>query len=92
MKPRVAILQLPGVNGEDEAAVAVRSVGLEAVIVPWKVAPERLRDYQAYILPGGFSYQDRVRAGAVAARLPLVQCIAERAAWRNNSCHRRQRR
>jgi phosphoribosylformylglycinamidine synthase len=31
------------------------------------------------VLPGGFSYQDRVRAGALAAKDPLVEVLAEEA-------------
>jgi phosphoribosylformylglycinamidine synthase len=79
-KPRVAVLQLPGVNGEEEAAYALDHVGLESAIVPWSLSAESLRRFDAYVLPGGFSYQDRVRAGAVAARLSAIEIIAERAA------------
>jgi phosphoribosylformylglycinamidine synthase len=79
-RARIAVLQLPGVNGEEETARALRHVGLEAAITPWTTAPGEVRGFDAYVLPGGFSYEDRVRAGAVAAHLPLMEIVAERAA------------
>ncbi len=44
-------------------------------------SPEaRLDRFAAFVIPGGFSYQDRIRAGAVAARLPSFSIVARRAA------------
>jgi phosphoribosylformylglycinamidine synthase len=73
------VLRLPGVNGEEEAARACASAGLAADLVPWTVEPQALEPYDAFLLPGGFSYQDRVRAGAIAARHRLVDEIGRRA-------------
>src|SRR5206468_827663 len=80
MAPRVAVVQFPGVNCEAESARALERVGLEPEIFRWTRTPSELRGYQAYLLPGGFSYQDRVRAGALAAKDPLVEVLAEEAA------------
>jgi phosphoribosylformylglycinamidine synthase I len=80
VRPRVAVLQLPGVNGEEETVLALRHAGLHGEVAPWTVSRPGLRSYDAYVLPGGFSYQDRVRAGAVAARSPLIDVIVARAA------------
>ena len=80
MKPRVAIVQFPGVNCEAESARALRRVGLEAEVFAWTRPPHELRDFGAFVIPGGFSYQDRVRAGALAAKDPLMEVIAEEAA------------
>ncbi|HTK30560.1 MAG TPA: phosphoribosylformylglycinamidine synthase I [Candidatus Saccharimonadaceae bacterium] len=77
---RVAILQFPGVNCERETGEALARVGLEPEIVRWTEAPERLAAFAAYVLPGGWSYQDRVRAGALAAKHPLVAALAAAAA------------
>ena len=77
--PRVAVLQFPGVNCEAESVRALQRVGLEAEVFRWRRPPTELRDYHAYVLPGGFSYQDRVRAGALAAKHPLVDVLAEEA-------------
>ena len=68
MTARVAVLQFPGVNCETESVRALATHGLDATIVPWNETPATLARYDAFLLPGGFSFQDRVRAGAVAAR------------------------
>ncbi|MFO7916159.1 MAG: phosphoribosylformylglycinamidine synthase I [Candidatus Krumholzibacteriales bacterium] len=65
---KVAVIQFPGVNCENETAAAARKAGLEAEVFRWNMPPELLDGALAVILPGGFSYQDRIRAGAVAAK------------------------
>jgi len=75
MSKLVAIIQFPGSNCEYETLRSVEYYGLEAEIVRWNCPPEELSAFSAYILPGGFSYQDRVRAGAIAARLPLLEVL-----------------
>ena len=77
MVPRVAIVQFPGVNCEAESARALARVGLDPEVFCWTRPPSALRDFQAYLIPGGFSYQDRVRAGALAAKHPLMDTLAE---------------
>lgn len=77
--PRVAIVQFPGVNCEAESGLALRRVGLEAEVFRWTRPAHELRDFQAYLLPGGFSYEDRVRAGALAAKDPLLDVLADEA-------------
>jgi phosphoribosylformylglycinamidine synthase len=76
---RVAVLQFPGVNCESETVRALIRVGLDGEVFRWKRPADELRDFQAFVLPGGFSYQDRVRAGALAAKDPLVDVLAEEA-------------
>ncbi len=77
--PRVAVIQFPGVNCEAESVRALVRVGLAAEVYLWTRPASDLRSYQAYLLPGGFSYQDRVRAGALAAKGPLLEVLAEEA-------------
>lgn len=77
---RVAVLQFPGVNCELESARALHRAGLEAEVFRWTQAPRELAGFDAFVLPGGFSYQDRVRAGVLAAKHPLLETLAERAA------------
>ncbi len=79
-RPRIAVLQLPGMNCEDESARAVAAAGGVAEIVRWTRPPADLAGFDGYLLPGGFSYQDRVRAGAIAAREPLMAVLHEAAA------------
>lgn len=79
MTARVAVTQLPGVNCEAETVRALESVGLAAEVFRWTRPADELRDYDAYVIPGGFSYQDRVRAGALAAKAPALEVLAEEA-------------
>jgi phosphoribosylformylglycinamidine synthase I len=73
---RAAVLQIPGVNCEYETVRALEGVGLEARIVRFNESASTLSEFDAYVLPGGFAFQDRIRAGAVAAKLPAVDRIA----------------
>jgi phosphoribosylformylglycinamidine synthase len=79
-RPHGAVLQLPGVNCEDESARSVRQAGGEADIFRWTRPAAELERYDGYLVPGGFSYQDRVRAGAIAAKDPLLEVLASAAA------------
>ncbi len=73
---RVAVLQFPGVNCEAETVRALARAGLAGEVFRWTRAPGELETFDAFVLPGGFSYQDRVRAGALAARDPLLGALA----------------
>jgi phosphoribosylformylglycinamidine synthase len=77
MSARVAVLQFPGVNCESESVRALERVGLTPEVFRWTRPATELRDFAAYVLPGGFSYQDRVRAGALAAKDPLLDALSE---------------
>jgi phosphoribosylformylglycinamidine synthase subunit PurQ / glutaminase len=76
---RVAVLQIPGVNCEYETVRVLEAVGLEARIVRSNEPSSALANFDAFVLPGGFAFQDRIRAGAVAAKLPAVERIAAEA-------------
>lgn len=78
-RARVAVVQFAGVNCEAESSRALRLVGLDAEVFRWTRPASELRDFQAFLLPGGFSYQDRVRAGALAAKHPLLDVLASEA-------------
>jgi len=79
VKPRVAVIQFPGVNCEYETQRALIASGFEAEIFRWNLDVSRLSSFDAFVLPGGFSYQDRVRAGAIAAKDALMDKIANQA-------------
>ncbi len=77
----VAVIQFPGSNCEYETKRAIKNSGMDSFIYRWNQWQE-LRDGQpdAYILPGGFSFQDRVRAGAVAAKERIMDLVFSEAA------------
>jgi phosphoribosylformylglycinamidine synthase len=75
VKSEVVVIQFPGVNCEYETVRALESVGLSAGIIRWNAPLQRLRDAAAILLPGGFSYQDRIRAGVVAAKDEIMDGV-----------------
>ena len=67
MSATVGIIVFPGTNSEEETLRACQAVDVAARLVHWSDRSRRVRAFDAYVLPGGFAYEDRVRAGAVAA-------------------------
>ena len=76
---QIAVIQFPGVNCEFETARAVRALGFAAEVVRWNRTEDLLDRFVGFVLPGGFSYQDRVRGGVIASREPVVEVISEAA-------------
>ena len=74
---RIGVLTFPGSLDDVDAARALRLAGAEPVAL-WH-ADHDLKDVDAVVLPGGFSYGDYLRAGAIAARAPLMQDVVQRA-------------
>ncbi len=75
---KIAVILFPGTNCEEETKRACESVGIKADIVRWNNTKE-LRNFDGYILPGGWSYEDRIRAGVIAAKDRVVEIIKEEA-------------
>ena len=78
---KIAVLQFPGTNCEFETLVAVKTVGMEAEIFRWNRPAGELSSFDGFVIPGGFSYQDRVRAGAVL-NMPGADAASEERAAR----------
>jgi phosphoribosylformylglycinamidine synthase len=78
VKPRIGVLVFPGSNDDRDAALALEGLGAEPVMI-WH-AERRLGDVGAVVLPGGFSYGDYLRCGAIARFSPAMQAVAEFAA------------
>lgn len=76
MSARVAVLVFPGTNSETETVRICRDVGLDAQGVYWSDAATLPR-YDAYVLPGGFAYEDRIRAGAIPAHDPMMDYVID---------------
>lgn len=77
MSGRAGILIFPGTNSEEETLRACRAAGIDAELVHRNADLDDVRAFDAYILPGGFAYEDRVRAGAIAAHDRLMSAVRE---------------
>ncbi len=75
---KLAVVQFPGSNRDMEAVYAVRGAGHEANLV-WHRSTD-LGDADVVILPGGFSYGDYLRPGAIARFSPVMQAVTRHAA------------
>ncbi len=72
-RPRIAVVVFPGSNDDRDAALALTGVGAEPVPV-WHAEAE-LPDVTAVVLPGGFSYGDYLRCGAIARFAPVMDAV-----------------
>jgi len=77
-RPRIAVVVFPGSNDHGDAALALDGLGADARLV-WHADPE-LPDVSAVVLPGGFSYGDYLRCGAIARFAPVMSAVARFAA------------
>ncbi|MDX3195608.1 phosphoribosylformylglycinamidine synthase subunit PurQ [Streptomyces sp. MN03-5084-2B] len=77
MSARIGVITFPGTLDDGDAARAVRYAGGEAV--PLWHADEDLRDVDAVVVPGGFSYGDYLRAGVIARFAPVMTPVIEAA-------------
>jgi phosphoribosylformylglycinamidine synthase len=69
---KIAIVQFPGSNCERETKLAVRRAGMEPIEFLWNGSREKLRTMDGFVIVGGFSYEDRSRAGIIAALDPVM--------------------
>jgi len=77
-RPRIAVLVFPGSNDDRDAALAFERLGAEAVPV-WHAETD-LPEVGAVALPGGFSYGDYLRCGAIARFAPVMDAVRRFAA------------
>ncbi|KQT32841.1 phosphoribosylformylglycinamidine synthase [Sphingomonas sp. Leaf412] len=76
---RTAVIVFPGSNCDRDLAVALRAVTGVAPAMVWH-RDTALPDGTALVaVPGGFSYGDYLRSGAIAARSPIMRAIVEQA-------------
>jgi len=70
-----AVIVFPGINRERDMARALKLVsGREAAMV-WHAEDELPRGTDLVVIPGGFSYGDYLRCGAIAARAPIMAAV-----------------
>ncbi|MEO8518066.1 MAG: phosphoribosylformylglycinamidine synthase subunit PurQ [Dermatophilaceae bacterium] len=70
---RIGVVTFPGSLDDHDAKRAVRVAGGEPVSL-WH-GDDSLRDVDAVVLPGGFSYGDYLRAGAIARFAPVMSAL-----------------
>ena len=77
MTARIGVITFPGTLDDVDAARAVRLAGAEPVAL-WH-GDANLKGVDAIIVPGGFSYGDYLRAGAIARFAPVMGSVVEAA-------------
>ncbi len=75
-----AVIVFPGSNCDRDLAVAFRDIGGEAPIMVWHQETELPSGLDVIGVPGGFSYGDYLRSGAMAARSPIMRAVIDAAA------------
>jgi len=75
---RVAVLRFPGTLDHDSAMRAVEGLGA-APVEAWHADAELPAGTDAVLLPGGFSYGDHLRCGAIASRAPIMAAVRRHA-------------
>ncbi len=73
-QPRIGVLRFPGACDDRDALWALAALDAEAVFV-WHGETE-LPDLDAVVLPGGFSFGDYLRCGAIARFAPAMEAVA----------------
>jgi phosphoribosylformylglycinamidine synthase len=74
---RIGVITFPGTLDDVDAARAVRHAGAQPVSL-WH-ADDDLQGVDAVVVPGGFSYGDYLRAGAIAAHQPVLRAVVDAA-------------
>ena len=77
--PRIAVVVFPGSNDDRDATRALGLLGADAARV-WHSESELPIETAAVVLPGGFSYGDYLRAGAIARFSPIMESVGRFAA------------
>jgi phosphoribosylformylglycinamidine synthase subunit PurQ / glutaminase len=72
-RPRIAVIVFPGSNDDRDAALALAGLGAEPILV-WH-GDDELPPVAAVVLPGGFSYGDYLRCGAIARFAPVMAAV-----------------
>lgn len=72
---RAAVIQFPGSNCDRDMAVAIRDITGADTSLVWHRESALPSGLDLIAIPGGFSYGDYLRSGAMAARSPVMQAV-----------------
>jgi phosphoribosylformylglycinamidine synthase subunit PurQ / glutaminase len=75
-----AVVVFPGINRERDMARALKFVSGREPAMVWHADSELPKGTDLVVLPGGFSYGDYLRCGAIAARAPIMDAVRAHAA------------
>ena len=70
-----AVVVFPGINRERDMARALRLISGRDPAMVWHADPELPAGTDLVVIPGGFSYGDYLRCGAIAARSPIMDAV-----------------
>jgi phosphoribosylformylglycinamidine synthase len=73
-----AVVLLPGLNRDRDMIAALTKVSGKPPVTIWQTDTE-IPDVDLIVIPGGFSYGDYLRCGAIGARMPVMRAVAEKA-------------
>ncbi|MEC5324797.1 phosphoribosylformylglycinamidine synthase subunit PurQ [Aurantimonas sp. A3-2-R12] len=74
-----AVILLPGLNRDRDMIAALTAITGKAPLTVWQTETT-LPDVDLIVVPGGFSFGDYLRCGAIAARAPVMRAVADAAA------------
>ncbi len=74
-----AVVLLPGLNRDRDMIAALTKIGGHPPKTVWQTDTE-IPDVDLIVVPGGFSYGDYLRCGAIGARMPVMRAVAAQAA------------
>lgn len=73
-----AVLLLPGLNRDRDMIAALTNISGQPPATVWQTETE-IPDVDLIVIPGGFSYGDYLRCGAIAARMPVLDAVRRKA-------------
>lgn len=72
---KAAVLVFPGINRERDMARTLRLISGQEPAMVWHAETELPQGTDLVVIPGGFSYGDYLRCGAIAARSPIMDAV-----------------
>ena len=75
----IGVIQFPGSNTERETALAIKRGNMNPVEILWNSDTDSVTNCDGYIITGGFSFEDRSRAGVIASLDPIMETIKKEA-------------
>ena len=71
----IGVVQFPGSNTERETSLAIKRVRMNPVEILWNSNLDLIKECHGYVITGGFSYEDRSRAGVIASLEKIIDIL-----------------